>query len=45
MGVDNANLSTLYKALVNPDYIWSYEFVMKHSNFKDNGDGTLWSLV
>ena len=32
---------TLQKPFVDPDYIWSYEFIMKNSNLKDNKDGTI----
>lgn len=31
----------IQKLLEDPDYIYSYEFVMKHSNFKYNKDGTI----
>ena len=34
-------MDTLQKLLTDPDYIFSYEFIMKHSNFNDNADGTI----
>ena len=33
-------ISMVDKLIADPDYIYSYEFVMKNANFKDNGDGT-----
>ena len=34
-------MELLQKLFEDPDYIYSYEFIMKNSNFKDNGDGTI----
>jgi hypothetical protein len=33
--------SEVGKVIADPDYIYSAEFAMKHTNFKDNGDGTM----
>jgi hypothetical protein len=33
--------STVAKCIADPDYTLSAEFVIKHANFKDNGDGTM----
>lgn len=38
---DKHPTETLHKLFKDPDYIYSYEFIMKDSNLKDNEDGTI----